>query len=280
MDYEGIQCSAYRERFRKDIVWAHAKYDGHHTTFKISSQGVMSALTTKGYDIWPKLKHHPWATVLARKLPLDSTIYAEIFVPGKPASAVKTAIKDGSELYIRGFAVLRLRGVITHASLVDVSDFFKISTIPFAEPLVFLQAGWTEDYLLKLAEKLGVEGWVLKGGHLTNWYKLKIEKTIDLIVTGFTDGTGNNIGLVGSFKCSVVLPDGSLQEVARAGGLTDDVRLDIDEEKDLGRIVEVKYQYVGAKGRLRHPRFLRYRDDKNVARCGLDQDPNLEEYWT
>ena len=47
--------------------------------------------------------------------------------------------------------------------------------------------------------------------------------------------------------------------------MSDRIRWDIDEDKDIGRIVEVEYQRVTRLGKLRHPRFKRWRDDKNHA---------------
>jgi len=278
-----IECGTFSSRHRHKVVWAHAKFDGNCIEFRRSDKGVFTALTTNDYDEWPRLKLNKWAVLLARRMPLDSTFLGEVYVPGKPASAVKHYIASGKRLDVRFFALPRLHGRDwSKAAMNDVTDMFKLLGLPFAEPLILLPEGWTEGHLLKMSSELpDVEGWVLKGGHMLDWYKLKNERAIDLVVTGFVDGEGKNLGLVGSLRCSVTLPDGSRQEIARAGGMDDDARLDIDEARDLGRVVQVKYQYVGSKGRLRHPRFDGWRDDKRAdERTGVDQDPALEEYWT
>jgi len=44
-------------------------------------------------------------------------------------------------------------------------------------------------------------------------------------------------------------------------------------------VMEVSYQYVGDKGRLRHPNFVRWREDKPAAECTLSQDDDLVYYW-
>jgi hypothetical protein len=277
------ECGPFSSRHRHKIVWAHAKFDGNCTEFRRDDKGVVTALTTNGYDEWPRLKLNKWATLLVRKMPNDSVFLGEVFVPGKPASAVKHHIASGKRLDVRFFAIPRLHGRDwSKATMDDVDDMFKLLGLPFAGPLIKLPEGWTEDKLLQMSSDLpDVEGWVLKGGHMEDWYKLKNERTIDLVVTGFVDGEGKNLGLVGSLRCSATLPDGSRQEIARAGGMDEDVRLAVDEKKDLGRVVEIKYQYVGSKGRLRHPRFVCWRDDKRAdERTGVDQDPALEEYWT
>jgi ATP-dependent DNA ligase len=61
-----------------------------------------------------------------------------------------------------------------------------------------------------------------------------------------------------------------LTEITRVSGMPDEQRLDIDEKKDLGRVVEVEYQDVGNGGRLIHPRFVRWRDDKPASQCRYD----------
>jgi ATP-dependent DNA ligase len=55
----------------------------------------------------------------------------------------------------------------------------------------------------------------------------------------------------------------SLQEVGFASGMTDAERDDIWKHRDeyLGRVVDISAQEVTKDGRLRHPRFLRFRDD-------------------
>lgn len=109
------------------------------------------------------------------------------------------------------------------------------------------------------------EGFVFKNYAYEGWFKLKMERTVDCIVTGFKEGKGKNIGLVGSL-CVSVWKDGQLVEIANVSGMDDETRLDIDEKKDLMRVVEVRYQNL-EKNRLRQPRFVRWRTDKPVSDC-------------
>jgi len=103
---------------------------------------------------------------------------------------------------------------------------------------------------------------------------MKHRKTIDLVVQGFQPGRGKYAGMVGSLLCGI----GEI-EIARVGGMNDAARVAITEA-DLGRVVEVEYERVASQGRLRHPRFLRWRDDKLPEHCKLDQDPKLYEKHT
>lgn len=38
-----------------------------------------------------------------------------------------------------------------------------------------------------------------------------------------------------------------------------------------GAVCEVEYQDVASKGRLQHPRFVRWRDDKLAEECFISQ---------
>ncbi len=135
----------------------------------------------------------------------------------------------------------------------------------------------------------GIEGFVFKNGNLLDWHKWKPVKTIDVVVSGFIDGDGKYIGLIGAMACSVYQHvtignrrRSALVEIANVSGMDDRTRILIsdDEEGHLGRVAEVAYQYVGSKGRLRHPRFMRWRDDKSALDCDITQDTDLEEYYT
>ena len=63
--------------------------------------------------------------------------------------------------------------------------------------------------------------------------------------------------------------------------MSDAIRLDVSEDRGayLGKVIEVRYQYIGDKGRLRHPNFVRWRDDKPPDECTLSKDSDLFNYW-
>jgi ATP-dependent DNA ligase len=106
-----------------------------------------------------------------------------------------------------------------------------------------------------------------------SWSKAKNERTIDLVVMGMRMGKGKYWGMCGSLRLGI----GGI-EVARCSGMDDDVR-EIITNDDIGRVVEVKYERMGSKGRLQHPRFMCWRDDKKASDCHFDQDPELETYY-
>jgi len=121
------------------------------------------------------------------------------------------------------------------------------------------------------------EGWVLKDGNMLNWRKLKVERTIDAFVIATNDGKGKHLGQVGSLELAVYRDDDTWVPICSCGGMTDDERSDMSLKSPIGRVVEVTYQLVDAKGRLRHPRFVRFRDDKRSVECLADQDVELAE---
>jgi ATP-dependent DNA ligase len=132
--------------------------------------------------------------------------------------------------------------------------------------------------LLKLHPE--AEGFVLKDGPHGRWYKYKVTRTMETLITGTTEGKGKFLGLLGSLRCSVYHPshaDGRLVEIARVSGMTDDERTDLTlSSRTLqGKVAEIKYDRVDSGGRLRHPRFVRLRDDRTDMACVSEQDPRL-----
>jgi len=62
-------------------------------------------------------------------------------------------------------------------------------------------------------------------------------------------------------------------EVASVGGMTEVERkwMSDNREKLRGMVCEVEANGVASQGRLHHPRFIRWREDKNAHDCTIDQ---------
>ncbi len=257
--------------------YAHLKIDGHRRTFFVQESGAVVAFTTRGHDDWPNLRELPFALSVVKLPPLTS-VDAELYVPGYPRSEVKHRLATGGTgLRLAVFALPWYAGLCRYgAELGCVENLCRTHGLEFA-PFCIPTAGWTTEGLLKLTDG---EGWVLKTANYRGWWKLKRERTIDLVVTGFKQSDSDKyIGGVGSIRCSALNARGQLVEVASVSGMSDEVRWDINEHLDLGRCLQVRYQYVGSRGRLLHPRFDGWRDDKRPDRCTTSQDPDLEEVW-
>jgi len=94
------------------------------------------------------------------------------------------------------------------------------------------------------------------------WVKRKLQETVDVPVIGILPGKpGTKLeATMGSFRCT--LPTGI--EFNCSGKITDEQRDEIwrNQERYIGRIIEVAYQQETPAGSLEHPRFIRFRGDK------------------
>lgn len=262
-----------------DCVYAHEKVDGHRLILGVRPKGLDGksvALTTTGHDILDRIREVGYRWPLnVLKMPDDTWLDCELCVAGRPASYVKTALANGDPaLAITCHAIPVFAGdLIDCYPLEDVEDMCIRHGVPFTE----WEHCWPKQLLSEWETKARarkLEGWVFKRANYSGWYKLKVENTVDLVVTGFVDGNGKHIGLVGSLRGSTY-HNTALVEVACVGGMDDETRLAIDEKRDLGRVMEVRYQQLGSGGRLRHPRFIRWRDDKLPTACSSSEDPDV-----
>lgn len=88
--------------------------------------------------------------------------------------------------------------------------------------------------------------------------KLKQDLTVDLKVTGYTEGRGKYQGMIGGLVCEYK------RQNVTVSGMTDKQRKDWKKEPSLivGKIIEVKAMVESSKGLLREPRFISIRHDK------------------
>jgi bifunctional non-homologous end joining protein LigD len=156
--------------------------------------------------------------------------------------------------------------------------------------------------LLGAAGGLGLEGVVGKkadapyrAGRSANWIKVRLERTVDLAVVGYTRPEGGRGGFgalhVAYLRAGEPGEDGGLVYAGRAGtGFTEKQLKDIHArlakrerptppcvgplpsgrghtwvEPEL--VVEVRYREWTDEGLLRHPVFLRLREDKRIEEC-------------
>ncbi len=92
------------------------------------------------------------------------------------------------------------------------------------------------------------------------WLKIKAAETHDLIVKDIFEGTGKYEGALGG-----VIVDFDGVDVRVGGGFTDEERFEYWKNPGLivGRMAEIEAHEKTPDGSLRHPRFLKWRDDKH-----------------
>lgn len=172
----------------------------------------------------------------------------------------------------------------------SLRDMYRVDVIEDDSPLMYLEptaveytrgifflpkvlenpTGYTVESLLKKILKLGYEGLVLvplgpdgKPDWRAKRYKVKPHVTVDVRITGYLEGTGKYVGMLGAFAT----------EHGDVGiGFSDDQRASFWERREqfIGSIIECKAMGWTREGKMRHPRFVRERFDKS--------EENLEGY--
>lgn len=220
-------------------------------------------------DITDQLRAHPAVQDFRYRSEqhCGAILYCELYAPGQRASMVKSHLAHGrlDELRLECFATPDL----------DPDEHLEQVAI-YARGLGVEFCPWWHCDNEHWRHEEDAEGLVFKDGNLLNWAKLKRVATLDAVVVDIKDGAGKYLGLPGALVCAV---EGRV--IASVSGMDDNMRAQIglDWNGTIGRVVEIEYQYVGDGGRLRHPRFVRFRDDKAPDECLLSQDHDLEEHW-
>ena len=206
--------------------------------------------------------------------PVGLVISGEILALGGKATDVPTRLKLSrrkslSDLQFTAFAIHH-----KHAPPLPEHQLAELKDAGFHVPRDFNQAFKSYDQLHPsnlrlLAKTWGIEGFVIKYFGLSDWFKYKITRSVDLVVTGVVPGEGKYSGKVGALRCSYQM-NGESYEIASVGGMTDKDREQMtkmwNENRLFGRVCEVKFQEL-AVNRLRHPRFFRWREDKPAQEC-------------
>lgn len=111
------------------------------------------------------------------------------------------------------------------------------------------------------------DGIILKiNSFAPEWYKLKYEQTIDLVLNSYKPGEGKYKEKVGAYGCWGY-KNGKLSFVCWASGMIDAQREMSFYNSTKGKAIEVKFSGLTNLGNPRHPRFLRVREDKNPLEC-------------
>ena len=288
---------AYSPDLLTSSEWcAEPKYNGHRATLWIRPDGRAEVYTRTGRAIGDRL---PQLTGRYDDLP-DSIIDGELVagtgehsgdvsrvVGSKPDRAIRLQ-SEGCWLRFMAFGLPRYLGAdrldlperIYRAELValfgrELVDHPWVQLAPRAET--------TADKLaLERVEIEHREGVMLKrldappGG--AGWVKRKRRASFDCVVIGVNPATPGtvwaDVGLVGSLKLGQYRSERStdLTHVGDCSGFDMNTRRAISEDFPayFGRVLEVVGQDRTPAGRILHPRFVRWREDKPAEACIME----------
>lgn len=270
-----------REWRGEPYKFAQVKYDGIRLTIYRGRNRVVAQ--GKKLDRWDKLREVDHICTQIACLPQQTVIDCELYVKDGRAADVITALNERSpELELRVFAVPIICNQYWHnddffTALNEINKHSPIlSAATYRETELNRIAGGedlTPDDIKSLCESAKWEGMIMKQSHYDGWFKCKPVKTVDVLITGYEWGNGKFAGLVGAIRCSV-RRDGKWIEIAKCSGMTDEERERLTEMVDnnslTGRVAEIQYQSIAARGRLEFPQFLRLREDKPAEECVLE----------
>jgi bifunctional non-homologous end joining protein LigD len=179
--------------------------------------------------------------------------------------------------------------------------------LPRAGPLRFVD--YIEEQGEAFYEEVGrmrLEGMVAKKadspyrpGRSPDWLKVRVDRTGDFVVVGFTAPQGGRVGF-GALHLATY-ERGNLVYAGRVGtGFNDDqlqkLRAELEQDRRLTppctgplppdkatvwveprRVVEVRYKEWTGEGLLRQPVFQRFRDDKPIEECVREGQGGMSE---
>lgn len=256
------------------------KLDGNWTAVHIDMFGSVSVWTRKNRNITEQVRNNRWYGVFQNYWTGPKWIFGELWMKDVPCSSISTRLAERDELWFRAF---RVEGMPDMALTAKYCKERNIGFVPFIRngtyyegERVFSPGVCRSFYESALPKFKPADGLVF--GNEVPLYKWKPHKTIDLIYAGFKRG---NKGGKYQFTCGkIILKTTEGHVVAAASGMSDAERKYIQDNNKalLGKVVEVKYNGVGVKGRLRHPNFVMFRPDKHKDECSMYQDEELA--WT
>jgi DNA ligase-1 len=90
---------------------------------------------------------------------------------------------------------------------------------------------------------------------------------------GLEPGKGKHKGRMGAIVCGLYVRRKLVRKISVGGGFTDELREEIWKrcEDYIGRVIEVRGWQVFDSGSLRHPQFVRFRDDKKASDCKWEE---------
>ncbi len=277
------------------------KYDGYRAVSALA-HGQVAMWTRNRIDLTERFPH--LAAALQKLVVGDAVIDGEIVaLDAKGASRFELLHAGGAETSLYAFDLLWLDGQDLRARpLEERRDLLRslLSNGPSALRPAEEVAGPLAEAIARV-EREEKEGLILKRRHSIytgtrsrDWLKLKVQKTQEATVIGFTPSTASD-EFVGALLLAV-MRDGALRFAGKVGtgfttamrkslrALLSKERVDQPAAADAPRlreatwvrperVAQVRFTEWTSDGKLRHPAFLGWREDKSPA----ETQPELPE---
>jgi ATP-dependent DNA ligase len=241
-------------------------------------------------DILPKIQRCPNLP----KLPEETALDLELIYPGHPDAQVSSAIKDcPDKLQPIFFAVLIHKGEVLIGdnsmdymsgrklleSLVDKGNLAtKFSATIFNKE----NRKHKLEVLLRYAEGMGQEGFVLKAAACDDWWKLKGLCEADVFVTGFkVSSAKTRMGMITAVEIGVYDDNGKIIDMGNVSGFPVEEMMKMMEAHTkfgttknnpyMFKVLRIIYQEMAAQGMLKHAFKDSWREDKNHTECLYSQ---------
>lgn len=279
------QLPKFKNYTGQKVNWIQPKLDGHYTKVTTDYRAHIITTSKNPKDITKKLLAIKHIEEELQVIPANSIILCELHCPEEDATSVPTLLNAADErLMLTAFAV----PMWDNTSLINPSPDYDLATIMNSlESYGFSVAHATKvigfidekrcDILNEKAILNGFEGHVLKVDHMEGWYKLKPVRELDAFVISTEMSVCDSYyGMLKNVRLSIYKPDGTGHDLGNCGiGVMEEkLKYDTQGKRDalIGRVCEVKYDMIGAKGGMRFPRFVRWRDDeKKKSECTTEQ---------
>jgi len=286
---QSIEFPKFKDYIDQKVNYIQPKFDGHLVKIykeQIGEYIETSVFTKNDKDITKKICNIKHLHDMLICIPPNSILFGELHCPGIKATSIPTLLNNTDErLQISIFAAPILNRLnFQNEDLISIMNKVTFYNIPVINTKITLLQNIrknTIERLLKEAEEQKLEGWVLKENHMSGWYKLKPVKTIDCFVISSSQSfSSSHYGGLQSISVACYKKDKNdklrIHLLGNVGsGFTKEFRLSFEGVSRfalLDKICEVAYDSIAANGKLRFPRFIRWRDDKNKKDCVLEEN--------
>lgn len=269
----------------RPIRWIQRKEDGFRVFVRRQVDGRFTCLTRNGKtDFYPELVSKMYGDVFADTVPYDSVIDCELCAldASRQSTDLPTLLKERrfASLKLTAFAVPIWDGkriddmgdAMRFAGSVGVD--FVWTMMVAANPAIpsMIDRHSAEQLLRSYADPHGAEGLMLKEGHYDGWWKLKRKRRLDVYVTDTLESDSDTWS--GGLKSiCIAVRDGDKDiDLGQVGsGFEGEFRMQVDRHTLPGKVAEIECDGMAGAGKLRFPRFIRWRDDKSPLECTVEQ---------